>query len=136
MALSGYHEISYTRGVPRGVSHRWCPGERHITSKRKDPFHPMKKRFPFGRVFGLLFLAAGAGVAVLATREEGREQLSKFGEFIGKTTTRIGAYVSESAQYASKWVEQARHQDEPYAKLPTYTHAQNGTRQSEMTVSR
>jgi len=53
------------------------------------------------RIFALTALTAGAGVAVLASNEEGRKQLSNLGE-----------YLSNGWQFATQYVESFQNQSD------------------------
>lgn len=67
----------------------------------KEPITPMK----LIRFTALVALAAGVGVAILASREDGREKLSQLGEGLGKAFETGSAMVRNGRQFASEWIE-------------------------------
>jgi hypothetical protein len=81
----------------------------------------MKKRRSFiRRVPALLALAAGIGVAVMATREDGREKLSRFGEFLGSAAENVGSTFTSIRHMVADYAEQMQHrQDASYPSYPT-----------------
>jgi len=98
----------------------------------------MKKRPSFlRRLPALLLLAAGVSVAVLASREDGREKLSQFGEVIGKGVETAGTILDNARHFATDYVEQIQRRGD--ASNPSYPapyhpvlHQQNGSQhQSE-----
>ncbi len=84
----------------------------------------MKKRRSFiRRMPALLFLAAGVGVAVMASREDGREKLAQFGEALGKGFETASAKLESARQFATEYVEQLQRRGD--ASYPAYhTHYQ------------
>jgi hypothetical protein len=46
----------------------------------------------FLRIIAVVAVAAGVGVVVMATREEGREKLSQLGEFLSGSFDRLQGY--------------------------------------------
>ena len=83
---------------------------------------PSQKKRPFFlRVPFLLVVAVGAGVAVLASREDGREKLDQFGEFVGKSAEVVGTMFSNAQRMAADYIEQMQHRDD--ANYPASSHA-------------
>jgi hypothetical protein len=79
----------------------------HLILSVKGTFPLMKKRRSFiRRVPALLILAAGVGVAVMASREDGREKLAQFGEFVGKRAESFGIVFGNARQFVSDYAEQ------------------------------
>ncbi len=67
----------------------------------------MQKRRSFiRRIPALLALAAGVGVAVMASREDGREQLGQFGTFIGQRAEALGTVFNNARQFVGDYAEQ------------------------------
>lgn len=97
----------------------------------------MKKRTVIARIFGFAALAAGVSIAVLASREEGREKLAGFGDIVGKSAEAIGTIVSNGSQLAGQWIESMQQQGAEYptqGRYPTpasYSYPQNGTTQHQ-----
>jgi hypothetical protein len=94
-----------------------------------------KKRRPLLlRVPVLLALAAGAGVAVLASREDGREKLGQFGELLGKSLGVAGTVLGNARELAGGYIEQFQGGKEtPYTSFGSYQPNGNGQRQGELT---
>ena len=97
---------------------------------------PSQKKRPFFlRVPFLLVVAVGASVAVLASREDGREKLDQFGEFVGKSAEVVGTMFSNAQRMAADYIEQIQHRDDATfpASSPAslYQHNGNAQRQSE-----
>ncbi len=97
----------------------------------------------FGKVIrfaAFAALAAGAGVAALATREEGREKLYQFSEVLSKAAIASGSAVSQVWQSAGEMIEDWRHRDEAsfyhVQGLPQQESNGHRERQSELTHSR
>lgn len=103
--------------------------ERNIT--------PMKKRTRFLRVMAVASIAAaGVGIAVMVSNEEGRERLATTRRRLGQSALVAGEYLSNGWQFASQWVESFRNQDEalffPYTQQP---YQQNGNAQHHQELS-
>ncbi len=89
----------------------------------------MKKQRSFlRRVPALLFLAAGVSVVVLASREDGREKLSQFGESLSKGVQALGGALANAREFAGDYAEKIGNRED--ATYPSYTHMpyqQNGS---------
>ena len=59
------------------------------------------KRKGVARFLTFTAIAAGAGVAIMASREEGRQKLAEF-----------GSYLSGAWQFARDWVESLQQQED------------------------
>ncbi len=95
-----------------------------------------KPRSFFRRVPALLFLAAGVSVAVLASREDGREKLSQFGESLSKGVQSLGSAFVNAREFAGDYAEKiGSHNDASYPHQP---YQQNGSleRKGEYTSAR
>jgi hypothetical protein len=97
----------------------------------------MKKRTRFIRVMAFATIAAaGAGIAIMASNEEGREKLAATGRRVSQSASIAGEYLSNGWQFASQWVESFRNQDEatflPYTQQP---YQQNGNAQHHQELS-
>lgn len=95
-----------------------------------------KKRRPFLlRVPVLLTIAVGASVALVASREDGRDKLAQAGEFLGKSAEVVGTLFSNAQRLASDYIEQIQQRDaiKPSAPSPYQPLYPNETapRQSE-----
>lgn len=100
----------------------------------------MKKRRSFiRRVPALLALAAGVGVAVMATREDGREKLSRFGEYLGSAAENLGSAFTSIRHMVADYAEQIQHrQDAHYpssypTSYPSPLHHNGSQRPNELT---
>jgi hypothetical protein len=82
----------------------------------------MKKQRSFlRRVPALLFLAAGVSVAVLASREDGREKLSQFGESLSKA-------FNSAREFANDYAEKLNSRnDVSYPSYPQQSYQHNGS---------
>ena len=127
--LGRYHWLPICCSVPpdaQGMRHLG-QGTHQFATIVKGSSILMKKRSFFRRVPVLLFLAAGVSVAVLASREDGREKLSQFGETLGKGVQSLGSAFASAREFAGEYAEKLGSRNE--TSYPSYTHQsfqQNG----------
>jgi fumarate hydratase class II len=76
------------------------------------------KKF-FRRLPALVFLAAGVSVAVLASREDGREKLSQFGESLSKGAQALGTAFNGAREFATDYAEKLNTRND--ASYPSYS---------------
>jgi len=106
----------------------------------KGPSILMKNQRSFlRRIPALLFLAAGVSVAVLASREDGREKLSQFGESLSNGVQSLGSAFTSAREFAGDYADKVSSRND--ASYPSYTHQpyqQNGNieRKGEYTSAR
>ncbi len=97
----------------------------------------MKKRNRVLRFVAFATIAAaGAGIAVLASNEEGRARLARARDAAVKSAINATEYLSTSWQAASQWVESNRNRDDASARSADYQHHQhNGASHYEHDLS-
>ena len=106
-----------------------------LTLKGTSPF--MKKRNRVLRFVALATIAAaGAGIAILASNEEGRARLARARDAAARSVLNAADYLSTSWQSASQWVESNRNRDEANAYPTDYQHyQQNGASEYQQDLS-
>ena len=97
----------------------------------------MKKRNRVLRFVALATItAAGAGLAIMASNEDGRAKLARARDAAARSALNAAEYLSTSWQTASQWVESNRNRDEANAYPTDYQqYQQNGASQYQQDLS-
>jgi hypothetical protein len=103
--------------------------------KGTSPF--MKKRNRVLRFVALATIAAaGTGIALLASNEDGRAKLARARDVAARSALNAAEYLSASWQSASQWVESNRNQNEANAYPSDHQHyQQNGASEYQHDLS-